>query len=100
MAADASSPSPGLTDINSVAGQKRKRTAERKFYAVQEGKKPGVYNSWPECLAQVKGHKGAMCTRFPHGNLCFISQKTPTDTPFSLLSQSRLSRTYMKLKLS
>jgi len=47
---------------NTVAGTKRKRTTERKFYAVKEGKRPGIYETWNECLAQVRGHKGALCT--------------------------------------
>ncbi|KAK5045017.1 hypothetical protein LTR84_010165 [Exophiala bonariae] len=53
--------SPGLPSTNTTAGTKRKRTAERKFYAVQQGKKTGIYDSWDECLAQVRGHKGAIC---------------------------------------
>jgi hypothetical protein len=35
---------------------------ERKFYAVREGKIPGIYDTWPDCLDQVRGHKGAICT--------------------------------------
>lgn len=30
-----------------------------KFYTVRKGRKPGVYDSWAECEAQVKGFKGA-----------------------------------------
>jgi hypothetical protein len=44
-----------------TAGTKRKRANEQKFYAVREGKKPGIYNTWEECLSQVTGHKGASC---------------------------------------
>lgn len=29
------------------------------FYGVWVGKKPGIYTEWSECLAQVKGTKGA-----------------------------------------
>jgi ribonuclease HI len=29
-----------------------------KFYGVQSGRKPGVYNSWPEVLEQITGWKG------------------------------------------
>jgi len=32
-----------------------------KFYAVRVGAKPGVYHTYDDCLAQVKGHKGAIC---------------------------------------
>lgn len=44
-----------------VAGQKRKRPAEKKYYAVKVGKEPGVYETWDQCLAQVTGQKGAVC---------------------------------------
>ncbi|KAI1614789.1 ribonuclease H-like domain-containing protein [Exophiala viscosa] len=61
---DASRSSPGLTATNAAAGQKRKRTTERKFYAVREGKTPGIYETWPDCLGQVKGFKGAVFKAF------------------------------------
>lgn len=35
------------------------------FYAVKVGRKPGVYNSWPECQDQVTGIKGAKFKKFP-----------------------------------
>jgi ribonuclease HI len=34
------------------------------FYAVQSGRKPGVYKSWKECLEQVKGYKGCVYKKF------------------------------------
>ncbi|MHA8137533.1 ribonuclease H family protein [Lactobacillaceae bacterium Scapto_B20] len=30
-----------------------------KYYAVRRGRKPGIYNSWPECQEQVTGFNGA-----------------------------------------
>lgn len=30
-----------------------------KFYAVKKGKKPGIYHTWDECSAQVRGYSGA-----------------------------------------
>ena len=30
-----------------------------KYYAVQKGKIPGVYESWDECKSQIEGFKGA-----------------------------------------
>lgn len=33
--------------------------AKKNFYVVLKGRKPGIYNSWPECEAQVKGFSGA-----------------------------------------
>jgi hypothetical protein len=47
-----------------TAGTKRKRANEQKIYAVKEGKRPGIYNTWEECLSQVTGHKGASCRFF------------------------------------
>ncbi|EXJ93296.1 hypothetical protein A1O1_01688 [Capronia coronata CBS 617.96] len=61
---DASRASPSFANTNGIAGMKRKRTPERKFYAVKEGKNPGIYDTWPECLSQVKGHKGAQYKAF------------------------------------
>ncbi|KAF6767250.1 Ribonuclease H domain protein [Kalmanozyma brasiliensis GHG001] len=34
------------------------------YYAVQKGKTPGVYRSWPECEAQTKGFAGAVYKKF------------------------------------
>lgn len=34
------------------------------YYAVKDGKKIGIYNSWPECEIQVKGYRGAVYKKF------------------------------------
>lgn len=34
------------------------------IYAVREGRKPGLYSTWPECEAQVKGFSGAEYKKF------------------------------------
>ena len=36
-----------------------------KFYAVREGRKPGIYSTWEECKLQVTGYKGAVYKSFP-----------------------------------
>ncbi|GAA0447827.1 ribonuclease H family protein [Lentibacillus halophilus] len=36
-----------------------------KFYAVRAGRQTGVFTTWAECEAQVKGYKGAEYKRFP-----------------------------------
>lgn len=36
-----------------------------KFYAVKEGREPGIYTSWPEAQAQVSGFAGAVFKSFP-----------------------------------
>ncbi len=33
--------------------------AKKKFYAVSSGRRPGIYSTWPEAEAQVKGYGGA-----------------------------------------
>ena len=35
-----------------------------KFYAVKVGNKPGIYNTWEECLKEVNGFKGAVYKSF------------------------------------
>lgn len=37
----------------------------KKFYAVFEGKKPGIYEKWADCQAQVSGVKGSKFKSFP-----------------------------------
>ena len=37
---------------------------KKKYYAVKEGRNPGVYNSWSECEEQVKGFSGAVYKSF------------------------------------
>ncbi|KAI9780503.1 MAG: hypothetical protein M1835_004475 [Candelina submexicana] len=71
------------TDTASSAGTKRKRTPEPKFYAVRVGHQPGLYNSWPECLAQVKG--------FRHADYAesFLAGRNPFIDPSSRSFQSQ-----------
>ncbi|MEM7380530.1 MAG: ribonuclease H family protein [Bacteroidota bacterium] len=38
--------------------------AKKKFYVVWKGKRPGIYHSWDECLAEIKGFKGAQYMSF------------------------------------
>ena len=35
-----------------------------KYYAVKEGKKPGIYESWDDCKEQVNGYSGAVYKSF------------------------------------
>lgn len=37
---------------------------KKKYYAVKEGAKVGVFNNWPECQSSVKGFKGAVYKGF------------------------------------
>lgn len=38
--------------------------SKAKFYVVWKGRKPGIYNSWPECQAQVMGLEKALYKSF------------------------------------
>ncbi len=37
-----------------------------KFYAIWRGHKPGVYDTWLECKAQINGYQGAQYKAFPN----------------------------------
>ncbi len=37
---------------------------EKFYYAVKVGEEPGIYKTWAECQAQVKGYKGAKYKKF------------------------------------
>lgn len=39
--------------------------AQKKFYAVKNGKKIGIFTTWAECEENVKGIKGAVYKSFP-----------------------------------
>lgn len=49
-----------------------------KFYAVKKGKKPGIYNTWPDCQKQVNGFPGAEYKSFKTKNeaLIYMGEKT------------------------
>lgn len=51
-----------LSGDESASGErKRKRLGTAKFYGVASGRNSGVYTTWADCLAQVKGVKGSKC---------------------------------------
>ena len=33
--------------------------AQKKFYAVKQGRQPGIYTTWSDCQKQTVGYKGA-----------------------------------------
>ena len=35
-----------------------------KYYGVKQGHNPGIYTTWADCEAQVKGYKGAQYKSF------------------------------------
>ena len=38
----------------------QKNMAAHSFYAVREGRKPGIYSSWKECKEEVNGFANAI----------------------------------------
>ncbi|MDY6064843.1 MAG: ribonuclease H family protein [Finegoldia sp.] len=49
-----------------------------KYYAVKNGRRPGIYTSWDECKAQVDGYKNAIFKSFKTKGeaLDFLGEKT------------------------
>ncbi|KAK5089137.1 hypothetical protein LTR05_003361 [Lithohypha guttulata] len=93
------SPLPAPT----VAGQKRKRPADKKYYAVKVGKTPGVYDTWDQCLAQVTGQKGAQFKSFTsqgdaqlfvEGKLIHQANKAPGEQKFYAVQQGKVPGVY------
>lgn len=50
----------GYADIKEIGG----RMAKKKFYAVRQGRKTGVFLTWDECRKQVMGYPGAIYKSF------------------------------------
>ena len=44
--------------------EKEKNMAKKNYYAVKQGKVPGIYRTWDACKAQVHGYPGAIYKRF------------------------------------
>ena len=55
-----------------------------KFYVVWIGRKPGIYNSWPECQAQVMGFEKALYKSFPTRNEAETAYK---QNPWSVMNK-------------
>ncbi len=61
----------------------------KKYYAVKKGLTPGIYTSWPECQAQVKGYSGAIFKGFATreealafmGEAAFAAREEKQDKP-------------------
>nr|WP_321405798.1 ribonuclease H family protein [uncultured Carboxylicivirga sp.] len=51
--------------------------AKNKFYVVWKGAKPGVYGSWAECQAQIKGFAGALYKGFESQSEAMKAFKSP-----------------------
>lgn len=53
-----------------------------KFYAVKNGRKPGIFTSWTECKSQISGYSGAVYKSFEKREdaLCYLNGNTAVDT--------------------
>ena len=38
---------------------------EKKYYVVWKGFKPGIFDNWKDCEAQIRGFEGAIYKSFP-----------------------------------
>lgn len=62
--------------------------AKKKYYAVKEGKTPGIYSTWDECKAQVDNFSGAKHKSFP--SLAEAEQYMSNDTiPAAMTSEGK-----------
>ncbi|CCU81011.1 ribonuclease H [Blumeria hordei DH14] len=70
----------------SASSSKRKRNdGKNKLYAVKCGIRPGVYNSWKECQAQITGFSGANYKSFTNFEdaQSYVAGKTVANPPKS-----------------
>nr|XP_019050380.1 hypothetical protein I302_00811 [Kwoniella bestiolae CBS 10118]OCF29310.1 hypothetical protein I302_00811 [Kwoniella bestiolae CBS 10118] len=61
------------------------------YYAVAAGRKPGVYTTWNEAEAQVKGYAGAKYKKFPTQTQAEEFISTSSSSAFSSLTSSTTS---------
>ncbi|UJR30583.1 hypothetical protein I4U23_018110 [Adineta vaga] len=64
------------------------------YYAVRQGKKPGIYNTWPECQKQVSGFSGAQYKKFDtHGEAQdFVDGKSSVQKSIEKKSPTKKSK--------
>ncbi|MFV0469281.1 MAG: viroplasmin family protein [Dysgonomonas sp.] len=63
--------------------------AKKNFYVVWKGQKPGVYDSWDDCKAQVSGYEGALYKSFASIDL---AQKAFGDNPWIHLNKTNTEK--------
>lgn len=61
---------------------------KNKFYVVWKGVKPGIYSSWPDCQAQIKGYTGALYKGF---ETRLEAEKAFQSSPKSYIKNNRTS---------
>ncbi len=55
---------------------------EKKYYVVWQGRKPGVYDNWPECKAQIDGFPQAKYKSFPTSEEAYAALRSGTGSLF------------------
>ncbi len=68
------------------------------YYAVREGKMPGIYKSWAECEKQVRGYSGAVFKKFPTYEEAFRFTNSNKVTSKKLKDLSREDKNKSELK--
>ena len=72
-----------------------------KYYAVKNGRVPGIYNSWAECQKQIHGFKNASYKSFTSRKEAeeFISDKKETPQMEHGLMDSRSLNVFMDMEI-
>jgi len=68
--------------------------APKKFYAVAKGRRPGIYDNWPEAKSQIDGFTGAVYKGFTSKNEAEEWMKNPVlkRIPFSAIPSENAGR--------
>ena len=73
---------------------------QKMFYAVAKGRKIGIFNTWPECQAQITGFAGPKFKKFETRDeaQAFISQHSSIRVEESDVKPSRRVQIFQLLK--
>ncbi len=63
--------------------------AKKKYYVVWKGIEPGVYTSWKECQAQIKGYAGALYKSFDSED---EANKAAASSPYAYIGKAATVR--------
>ena len=67
--------------------------AKKRYYVVWSGVEPGIYESWEECEAQIKGVKQALYESF---DTLPDARKAYSSSPYSYIGSKGKSRARLK----
>lgn len=69
------------------------------FYAVKQGRKPGVYSSWAECQEQINGFSGAKYKKFTNFDEAVTFCKSNNNENISSISNNNSENTIKPVKV-